>query len=96
LNARLKELWLDFGVYLVCMGGVSFFDMLEMLRTPDSKPLPLPTWRYWVASAVLAIGALIVAESSGETAGKRARWKRRAVTAFLIGVSSTKLWEELL
>lgn len=93
---KVRMLWLDFGVYLFCLFGSTFFDLMGMLRTPEDQPLPLPTWRYWAASGLLAIGGLIAAESHGETAGKRAKFKRRAVTAFLIGVSSTKLIEEFL
>jgi len=88
---KLKNLFLDFGIYLFCFAGVMSTKVIPDLKAENIEVV-LPSWKSLLGSAVIAVLAVAIGERSGEIQGKRTRFKRRAFTAFLLGA----FWVEIM
>jgi hypothetical protein len=83
-NTALKW-WNDFGVYLFCLLGTIVTKVIPDFSA-DPVVIVLPTWQALIVSAVVALIVMAIGESRGDLLGKRKNFKRRAMTAFLLGV----------
>lgn len=93
----VKRILLDFGVYLVCVGGVCF-----RIVTPDLSDgiagieIILPRWEAIAIGAGAALAALFKAELEGDAPGRRASFRRRAKFAFIVGIAALASLERML
>ena len=92
---KWKNLWKDFGVYLFCLAGTLTTKAIPDL-TADQVEVILPTWQTLIASILVAFIAMSIGEKEGDLAGRRANFRRRATSAFLLGVFAIEIMEKFL
>ena len=92
---KWANLWKDFGVYLFCLTGTLTTKVIPDLQA-EHVEIILPTWQSLIASGVIAIIAVAIGEKTGDIAGRRANFKRRAMSAFLLGVFWIEVMEKFI
>ena len=92
-NAReeaFRNFFLDFGVYAFCLGGVLITRIIPDFTMAIIKP-HMPSFAELLSALVVTIVVVLLGERSGDLEGKRAKFGRRAKTAFLLGVFSIEI-----
>lgn len=83
-RTQAKALYLEFGIYLFCFLGIGADRFIPDL-TVDVLSISFPNFGELLSTLILTLVIVRRAEKSGDIAGKRARFFRRAKSAFLVG-----------